>query len=146
MKRATTGSSPKCIFSLIKSKIKLQSSLPTLQDIEGNVILSPTQKAEALAAFFASVFSSSERPLCDVAPVINSTLNDGHGKLSSTHPCEIAVHPQEVLKVLKSFKPSTSLTSDGIPQIIYKKRALSLYKFLTMVFNTSLLFGEIPSV
>ncbi|KAK6023132.1 hypothetical protein OSTOST_11146 [Ostertagia ostertagi] len=58
----------------------------------------------------------------------------------------VCIHPTEVLHVLKTLKCSTSATFDGIPQIIYKKCAISLYKPLAMIFNASLLFNEVPSL
>ncbi|KAK6025003.1 hypothetical protein OSTOST_09109 [Ostertagia ostertagi] len=56
------------------------------------------------------------------------------------------IYPSDVLRILKALKCSTSATIDGIPQIVYKRCAHSLYRPLTMIFNASLLFSEVPSL
>ncbi|KAK6059454.1 hypothetical protein COOONC_02918 [Cooperia oncophora] len=57
---------------------------------------------------------------------------------------EFAIHPEEVLRTLKSLKNSSSATFDGIPQIVYKKCGLVSCGPLSMIPNISLLFGEVP--
>ncbi|EYC02018.1 hypothetical protein Y032_0102g3432 [Ancylostoma ceylanicum] len=47
---------------------------------------------------------------------------------------------------LNKLKPSTADSFDGIPQIVYKKCALALYKPLTHIFYISLLLGEVPDL
>lgn len=80
------------------------------------------QKAEALGRCFASAFVSNDDILLNLELRIQSNSEEMH------YNCfrEVVFHPYEVLKLLKSLKPSTSLTSDGIPQIVCKN-ALLLY-------------------
>ncbi|KAK6011235.1 endonuclease/exonuclease/phosphatase family protein, partial [Ostertagia ostertagi] len=138
-KHANNSVNSKAIFSLINKKMKARVTLPVLRDDAGNRYLDDESKAEALAKYFSSVFLAT---------------TDSHVVTDDTHTSSISpevmasvcIHPTEVLHVLKTLKCSTSATFDGIPQIIYKKCAISLYKPLAMIFNASLLFNEVPSL
>lgn len=146
VRKAAANSNSRTLFALIRNKMKLKSSLPVLQDEDGNQYLTAADKAEALASFFSSVFTPPLGSVSSVFPCINDNSSSSQDSFSPNCLCEAILNPHEVLKVLKSLKPSTSLTSDGIPQIVYRKCAHSLYKPLTMVFNVSLMFSEIPTI
>ncbi|EYC38446.1 hypothetical protein Y032_0715g1767 [Ancylostoma ceylanicum] len=117
--------------------MKSSGKLPSLIDGTGQILACDSEKADALGDYFSSVFSTHTSPSAE--NVCSSLF------LSTTFDRIVPVDHLEVLKHLKALKPSCSATIDGIPQIIYKKCADVLTKPLVMMFDTSLLFGEIPA-
>lgn len=137
IKRANKLQNGSKVFSILKSRLKKTNKSYVLTDDGGNRLVSDAEKAEALAGFFVSVFNSGpERTSCDF---LNETMNS-----DSMH--DLLIRPRDVLRVLKTLKKSTSATFDGIPQIVYKKCANSLCKPLSIIFNISLMFNEVPSI
>ncbi|KAK6047657.1 hypothetical protein COOONC_14837, partial [Cooperia oncophora] len=115
MKRSSTK-------PFLRSKLRKQQNIMTLEDDAGNIFINDAQKANALAKHFSSVFS----------PENNETLRN------------LTVDPNDVFKYLKTLKPSMSAPYDGIPQVLLKRCAASLCKPLTMIFNISLLLASVP--
>lgn len=58
----------------------------------------------------------------------------------------VFAYPSQVLKYLQALESSSSETFDGIPQIIHRNCAKSLYGPLTHIFNFSLFYGEVPRI
>ena len=144
-KRAATTRNKSAIFSLMRHKMKEHGKLPVLEDHDGNRFVEDGQKAEALAKYFASVFTSNN---------MDSLSSSSNHVLPAVYPAQrnpsvaqdFMVYPSDVLKILKGLNKSTSSTFDGIPQIVYKKCADSLCRPLSMIFNISLIYSEVPSV
>lgn len=98
--------------------------------------MTDVQKAEVLAKYFSSVFISDS---ATCTPTID-------GCYSTNVLSEIVLETSEVLRIMKALKGSNSVSFDGIPQIVYKRCALSLHKPLTMILNSSLLLSEVPEM
>ncbi|EYB97204.1 hypothetical protein Y032_0142g2297 [Ancylostoma ceylanicum] len=124
------------LFQYLRKKMKPLSSVRTITDQSSIPICSDQSKADALGKYFASVFQDNPNN----SPPTSFLSSIGH-KCS-----ELLIHPEETLRFLKNLKPSTTESFDGIPQIVYKKCALALYKPLTHIFNISLLLGEVPDL
>lgn len=135
-RRALSSTKRNVIFSLVKQKIKGIGKLPVLLDESGNRYVTDVQKAEVLAKYFSSVFISDS---ATCTPTID-------GCYSTNVLSEIVLETSEVLRIMKALKGSNSVSFDGIPQIVYKRCALSLHKPLTMILNSSLLFSEVPEM
>ncbi|EYC02459.1 hypothetical protein Y032_0100g3316 [Ancylostoma ceylanicum] len=127
----------KLLYSYLRSKMKSSTRLPSLVDQSGASFISDAEKANALAAHFASVFS----------PDHTCSIPDFQDVPSIIHRCnDVRFDPVEVSRFLRSLKPSITETFDGIPQIVYKKCASSLSTLLAHIFNISMLLGEVPGI
>lgn len=136
-RRLGKKSTTRQLFEYIRCKTKGSGNLPALEDGCGNTFVTDSQKAEAFAAYFSSVFSTDNdgftSPVCD----------DGR---SLQRLCRITFEEKDVLKHLKGLKESASTPFDGIPQIVFRKCARNLCKPLTMIFNISLMLETVPSM
>lgn len=133
-RRVLSSRNRNAIFSLVRKKIKGVGKLPVLLDDSGNRFLSDNQKAEALAGYFASVFAFDYS--IGVFPPEN--------QCSANSLSKMCVEPSAVLRAMKTLSTSNAFSCDGIPQIVYKKCVLALYRPLSMILNSSLLFCEVP--
>lgn len=129
----------------MRSKLRTHAELPVLKDEAGALYKDDAQKAEALAAYFASAFTSRSEELPSELDSYLTQPGDAV-RMDIESICEIVIQPADVLRVMKQLKPSTSATFDGIPQIVFKRCAHSLYKPLAMIFNTSLMYKEVPEI
>lgn len=126
----------RALFMYVKSKTKDKSFAGPFSDSKGIRCYSDLDKAAALGAFFGSVFDSSMPTNSSQSffPTIN-------------HSCDFSpVHPSDVYSLLIKLKPSLSLTSDRIPQIVLKNCAKTICLPLTHIFNISLMLGQVPTV
>ncbi|KAK6009746.1 hypothetical protein OSTOST_25297, partial [Ostertagia ostertagi] len=104
-----------------------------LYDSDGRVLTTDSEKANVLADYFASVFSSTETLLGSTPILVNSEC------LSPI------IDPNLVYKYLRQIKSSCSLPSDKVPAIFFKTFAKKLAVPLCHIFNISLLMGEVPT-
>ncbi|EYC44238.1 hypothetical protein Y032_0467g1986 [Ancylostoma ceylanicum] len=112
-RRLASKASSKKLYQYVRHRIKLSSRLPTLADSSGNLFVKDADKANALGLQFSSVFLAQSS--CEV-----SSLNH---IFPASHPCSnVLFNRSDVLHILKSLKPSLTLTFDGIPQIIYREQ------------------------
>ena len=78
-----------------------QTRLPTLSDQD---------KANALGAYFASVYFQTKEKAS------NSIISNSDSNIVNT-TSSLRMTPNEVSEYLKKLRPSTTSTFDGIPQI-----------------------------
>lgn len=135
--RRLLGLSKTAFLRYLKAKIKGLNTPTVLYDSLGNYLLNSKDKAKALGLHFAAVFNCSDSTPCHTPISINP--------VSSKFP-NISIHPGEVLHVMKSLKPSLSATYEGIPQIVFRKCSHTLCYPLSIIFNASLHFGEVPEI
>ncbi|KAL6743857.1 hypothetical protein Aduo_016848 [Ancylostoma duodenale] len=124
------------LFSYIRPVLNEQFASRVILDEQGKKYRTDKEKAEGLALYFANIFRKSEdvfRPECSFNIQRHCLLIPD-------------VSPQEVLVYLKKLKPSTFRTSDGIPQIAFKRCADQLAVPVSIIINLSFRSGEIPNV
>ncbi|EYC13274.1 hypothetical protein Y032_0044g1073 [Ancylostoma ceylanicum] len=134
-KRLAKTTGMKDFFSHVRSKVKNTAPLPVIENLDQKLCFRDKEKADALGQYFASVFTSSYSS--------EYMTTEADSSDSSAFPY-IIVTPKDVFYYLRKLKPSASSSIDGIPQIFYKHCAETLSKPLSIMFNISLLFGEIP--
>ncbi|EYC39568.1 hypothetical protein Y032_0651g1152 [Ancylostoma ceylanicum] len=124
------------LFSYIRPILSEQSASRVIFDEKGKKYRTDPEKAEGLAHYFADIFEKSEH-------AFSSECN-----IPSQHRCSSIpdVSPQEVLAHLRMLKPSTFRTSDGIPQIVFKRCANQLALPVSIIINLSFRSGQIPNV
>ncbi|EYC03347.1 hypothetical protein Y032_0094g2706 [Ancylostoma ceylanicum] len=135
-RRLSSSSSMTRLHNYVRHRIKPKTALSVLTDQLGRNCATDYDKAEALAQYFASVFSTESD-------------SDVHSPnpIPVVHSCnDVFFHPTEIYKLLKALKPSFSECYDGIPQVVYQKCADTLCKPLADLLNLSLHFGEVPTV
>ncbi|EYB81471.1 hypothetical protein Y032_0383g386 [Ancylostoma ceylanicum] len=136
-RRYARASHLKPLYAYMRKISRIGGKLQTLIDENGDSYVTDQQKANALAKYFSTVFSSDDVPPEPLSN--NSHFGDGLGS-------SLYVYPNQVLKYLRALKPSTSETFDGIPQIVYRRCAKTLCRPLCHVFNISLFYGEVPLI
>ncbi|EYC16425.1 hypothetical protein Y032_0033g2652 [Ancylostoma ceylanicum] len=131
-RKMSLGKNIKKLFSQMKFRISNKRCPPSLEDELGNKFVKASEKADALARYFSTVFNNASSS----CPVIDS--------LSSTECPTPCIEVNEVRKYLKASKGTFSLTSDQIPPFFFKKFADQLCRPLSHIFNISLITGEVP--
>lgn len=134
-KRFLSSKGKKGLYQKIKQLTKSKSSSSHL--VYNNIAyFGNKERADILAKTFASVYSSNKtKPVNNeffAKPCFNENLPN------------VVFLPYEVCKILKKLKASRSMTSDTIPQIVFKKCASSLALPLSHIFNISMLDSVIP--
>lgn len=103
--------------------------------IERSIPVTDTmEKCELLAKHFAGVFSDNFDVMEDTESFTTRNLSN------------FLIFPHEIIHVSKNLKNSCSLTSDGLPQILFKKCIVELSTPLAHIFNYSMQLGQVPSV
>ena len=131
--QSPAGGRSKKLGAFVKSKRYDNSGVAPLK--EGGFLHSdPKAKANILNCQFTSVFSTDNgTPLPD--------LGDSH------HPPmeNVTVNENGVIKLLKNPKPFTASGPDGIPTMLLKQTAVEIAPAVTLLFQTSLDQGKVPS-
>ncbi|CAJ0595038.1 unnamed protein product [Cylicocyclus nassatus] len=128
------------LFRYARSFLKEPAKVQILRDDQGNVIKTDQEKAEHLGRYFASVFRAPSNP---------PDNNDSQYDIRSCHSCLSRISqvlPWEIVGILRKLKSSTFLTTDGIPQIVFKRCANQLATPVSILINLSLSSGELPDV
>ena len=105
---------------------------------EGLLHSNPRDKAQIVNKQFQSVFTpESALPLSVLAQSI----------LPSPYPdmAEIQVNEPGIINLLQNLKPHKVAGPDNIKPIILKQLAISIALIITIILNTSLETGEVPS-
>ena len=121
----------KAIFNYIAKFTKPKNiSIPTLSEPNGELIFDSSNKSEAFATYFNSVFTPSVS-----LPLLSPSQNNFSVSYSSV----------TIYNLLKNLKASTGISPDRIPSIIFKLCSESLARPITMLINLSLFSGTLPS-
>ncbi|CAJ0590132.1 unnamed protein product [Cylicocyclus nassatus] len=112
-----------------------------LHDHQGNLCKTDQENAECLAHYFASVF---QKPTNSRPSLPNDLTNQIQSSLYLSQVPQVL--PFDVMNILKRLKPSTFITADGIPQMVYKRCATQLAVPVSILVNMSLSSGELPRV
>ncbi len=127
---------PKAFFAYAKSKLKTRDGIADLEDREGNVATSDSEKAQLLNAFFCSVFTREDI----------SNIPDFEQRLSSVGLTSLHIEQDTVLKKLKALKTDKSPGPDGFHPRVLKEAAENLAEPLTIIFRKSVEEGKLPQI
>ena len=127
-------SNPKAFYKYVQSKTKSRTGIGDLVTEDGTTTSDDLGKAEALNAFFASVFTEEDPgPIPDFQPrSVESPLSN------------IEITPDCVEKKLKQLKACKSAGPDRIHPRVLKELASPLSTPLSILFQRSLECGELP--
>lgn len=128
----------------MRCKLKAQTDLHVLKNDNRVSYTTDVQKAEALASYFASVFFPNSEEGSNSTSFMEQS--DTIDNLVTDNLSEITIQARNVLMVMEGTKCSTSAPFDGIPQIVSKKCARSLYKPSSMIFNVSPIYSEVSEI
>lgn len=122
----------KKLFSFIKNKFAKRSGDNSLVLLGQDPVISSQDRCELLAKHFASVFVENYDTVPNFEHITPAILGN------------FLIFPHHVLQASKNLKSSCSITSDGIPQIVFKKCIFELSTPLAHIFNFSLALGKVP--
>ena len=127
---------PKAFWRYVQSKVKSRSSIPDLKAEDGSELTDAREKAEELNNFFASVLTVED-------PTDVPTLNQRHNgnKISTFN-----ITPEMVKNKLSNLNVNKAAGPDGLHPRVLKELASTLSVPLSILFNTSLSSGEVPSM
>ena len=111
------------LFSDVKRARTVNMASPPVNDLEGRILTSDLEKAEAFQAKFVSVFTPKREMIIDWSDIPGG-LN--HITFSTTL----------IKKAIKALKTSSAPGHDGIGPIFYKKADLSLVFALADLYTT----------
>ena len=132
--KATSEENKNKLYKYIKSKKTSSSGIPPLLQ-SGLTFASPQAKSDILNEQFCSAFTpTSNTPL----PQISSPTGPDIDKLIIT--------TEGVEKLMKNLKPNKATGPDNIPTRILSMVAKELAPAVTLIFQTSLDSGQIPSI
>jgi len=120
-------SSPKAFWKVINKKLSSNINIPDLNNSDGTKAQTSTEKAEALSAQYAKVFTL-EPPVDDAAPT----------PCGPTHLANIVIQEKEVNTALTRLNPNKGSGPDGIHPRILRDAKDELAPVLTKFFNKSL--------
>ena len=100
-------------YKLVNSKIKSNLNGSALRTANGTVTSDPGEKSEIFNHFFSEVFTRDNSIIRDV---VNRTDEDSRFDA-------VLFTPNVVTDVLRTLKPTTSASSDGIPNVFIKNCA-----------------------
>ena len=132
--RILNSNNNKLFFNFIKSKLSKRSSIPSLVCPDGAHATDSASKANALNAFFSTVFTADNGvfPHCPrFAPPDTSISN-------------IEFDIVDILQALKSLKVDSATGPDGIPSRLLKNVAQVIAVPLKRIFRFSFLTGTLP--
>ncbi|EYB85110.1 hypothetical protein Y032_0304g1919 [Ancylostoma ceylanicum] len=136
LRKHATSKNSKLLFRHVSQFTKEKVCSHTFSDDSGRKYRGDVDKAEALAKHFASVFKNSG----------NRTFRMDTTERSRKPDSVPFILPWEISQLLKKLKSSTFRTSDGIPQIVYKRCADQLAEPLSIIINLSLREGKVPQI
>ncbi|EYC03671.1 hypothetical protein Y032_0092g2553 [Ancylostoma ceylanicum] len=128
--------SSQSLFAYMRPLLNEQNASQTIYDDEGTKYRTDQEKAEVLAHYFASTFQTAND---HVPPSFDATTQS----CCSSTP---VISPYEVLLLLRKLKPTTSCSSDGIPQVVFKRCADQLAIPVSIIVNLSLRTGILPDI
>ena len=130
--------SNRLFWNYCRRNMKKLNSTPTIVDNEGYV-LSENDTANVFNDYFQSLFVS-DYDCDDVSNILEVTDNmkPFRGKIN--------FDVVDIFNILQSLPAKLSAGPDGIPQIIYKRCALSLALPLYLLFNEILNEGKNPKI
>jgi hypothetical protein len=122
------------LFSFVKSKRRVDNSLPDLLSPTGALCRDDLSKAEAFNEFFSSVFTQDNGSL----PPLPSRTQQRMSQISfSTY---------YILQALRELKAKLASGPDGIPAVFLRRVAEAVSYPLSLLFEFSLKTGEIPAL
>jgi hypothetical protein len=125
---------PKLLHSHIRRKMSVNDQVTRLRKTEGAYTESDKEICEALNASFHGVFTTEPEQL----PLLEGVTLDE--RLS-----DIEVTAEEVMKQLTTLDATKAVGPDKVSPWILKEAAQALSVPLAMIFNESLMSGELPS-
>ena len=127
-------SNPKALYSYIKSKQKIRSSIGPLEKSDGSVTADDQEVAETLNQFFESTFTREDLSSMPVPSFVSEdSISDIDITTEST-----------VLQKLLELKVNKAPGPDGIHSYILKACANTLYVPLTILYSRSLSSSVLP--
>ncbi|CAH8638517.1 unnamed protein product [Dicrocoelium dendriticum] len=124
---------PKKIFAYVKRRLKPKGDVSCLEDADGHLLTSSSDRASALAAHFASVFANDAASIPISASNIPVELN--------SLVCDV----DEVRLLLANLDGTKPAGPDGLHPLIIKSLAAIISPVVTDLFNKSLSEGSLPN-
>ena len=122
---------PKVFWKYAQSRLKTRPSIPPLLRSDGSKATTAKERAEALNAFFASVFTKEDLTNLPTPPTYDIT--------ESLFTIEIT--PEKVYEKLRNLKPGKSAGHDKWHPYVLKELAEELSEPLSILFTKSLVEG-----
>ena len=128
---------PQKLYKYIRSQLKVRAMVGPLEKKKtGNLTENDTEVAEALNAFFESVFVEE-----DTSHIPDFQL---HTDKAATEMGDIEISIQEVHNELSKLDISKAAGPDGLPSIVLRACADELALPLQILFKKSLTMGKLP--
>ena len=146
MKLDGTQNDPSTLWKSVKTWLNWSKTGPPSQLFHnGRLITSPAGLAGAMNSFFLSKVAGLRNtiPESNADPMVKlkESMRDRQCSLSLS-----AVHPEEVLKVIKSLKNSKSTGSDDIDTYVIKLVAHDILPAITHIINLSIAQSTFPTI
>ncbi len=125
---------PKKFWSYAQSKMKTKPGIPDLE-AHGKVVSSDKDKAEVLAEFYSSVFTTEPSTPLPIFPTKTLARSFEFQSISRG----------EIIKKLKNLKTSKSPGPDCIHPRVLRETAVELSLPFSIIFNSSLRSGCVPA-
>ena len=127
-------SNPKRYYSYVQSKAARRQTVGVLQDAEGGLAVSDSDKCETLKKYFEKVYKLDN----------GRVLDDMEGFNSTPQMDDIHVSGEEVRQILQGLKVTKAAGSDGLHPAIIKPLADILVSPVTELYRESIRVGKIP--
>ena len=132
---AEAKTNPKAFYAYVKSKTKVQSSIPDIETVNG-LTKTDTEKAEAMNQFFTSVFTKED--LHSIPQPTNYFKDDAL--------TDIEITEDIVRKKLMELNQNKSAGADNQHPRVLKEIADTIVTPVTIIYNKSLDEGYLPQV
>ena len=132
---STVKTNCKVFWKYVNKKTKLREAIPTLTTTSGEMKTTNLQKAETLAQYFSSVFTTEPDW---------SWLLDANEKNTNDKRLEVNITHDKIKKELEELNPNKSPGPDLMQPRVLKEIRSSLVEPLFLIFNASLTAKKIP--
>lgn len=113
-------------------------------NVNGNLVVSPSQKAEAFAATFAAAHNNEEHGDPETSAAVDAAIHQIRAARSPV-PNAALVKPKEVKSIIRMLKNRKSPGQDGIRNTCLKHLPRKGLVVLVKVFNACLALGYFPA-
>ncbi len=122
----------KKFWKFISSRLKCNTKIPALRSEQGRLLMNDEGKADVLNEQFSSVFIADDG--------VDLGLQQTDTRLTVDE-----IEEFEIFDILRHLPAKFSSGTDGLPQYLLKRLAISLAHPLCLIFNFSLATASLPS-
>ena len=131
--RILSAASKSKFWTFVRSKMTCKTVIPVIKGLDGNINISPLEKANAFNSFFKSVFVVDDGITYDGNTECNFVLEN------------VDFSYDIVLSHIKRLASKHSSGPDGLPQSFIQNLAIYLATPFSLVFQRSFQMGELPN-